>query len=130
MHAFAKDCKNLDKLPKYVPNLSKVTDASQMFEDAHAFDQPLNHWDVAHIEDMSAMFKNAFNFNQPLDNWNVSSVQNMNMMFMHASSFSYYPENWIVPKGQAEAMFHYTKVENSPMRNRSRHEIREGSAHD
>ena len=52
-----------------------------MFNNAHAFNQPLNNWNVSSVTDMSYMFYFAVVFDQPLNNWNVSNVTTMEFMF-------------------------------------------------
>ena len=63
------------------PDLSGVTDMSEMFRDAVKFNGNLSSWDVSSVTDMSDMFYNTAAFNQPLNNWNVSSVTDMSGMF-------------------------------------------------
>ena len=67
-------------------NVSNVTDMSQLFSGANAFNQPLNNWDVGNVTNMDSMFACAASFNQPLNNWNVSNVTDMRGMFLSASS--------------------------------------------
>ena len=59
-----------------------------MFNDARAFNQPLNNWNVSNVRYMNRMFWDAKSFNQPLNNWNVSNVKDMSYMFHEASSFN------------------------------------------
>ena len=81
------------------PDLSRVTDMSDMFRRASSFgyssDDNLSAWDVSSVTDMSGMFYNAFYFNGDLSNWNVSSVTDMSDMFA-AYSFNGNLSKWDV----------------------------------
>ena len=68
--------------------MSAVTDMSQMFNLASAFNQDLSKWDVSRAIDMDGMFSNSQSFNQDLSNWDVSSVTDMQLMFIEAISFN------------------------------------------
>ena len=78
------------------PDLSGVTDMSNMFDSAAAFDGDLSSWDVSSVTDMNSMFSGASSFNQPLNDWDVSSVTDMNSMFSGASSFNQPLNDWVV----------------------------------
>lgn len=61
---------------------SSVTDMTQMFEFAYAFNDPsILTWDVSSVTDLSACFHNADSFNQDLGGWNVSAATTMTTMF-------------------------------------------------
>ncbi len=88
-------CENLTTFSAQdTPDLSRVTNASSMFEDASAFNQPIGNWDVSSITDMSSMFLRANSFNQDIGGWDVSGVTNMNAMFNVASAFNQDIGNW------------------------------------
>lgn len=103
------------------PNLSKVTDMSQMFRACSKFNEPignwdvssvtkmvatffncpifnqnLNDWDVSHVTTMSQIFRWCIKFNQPLDKWKVSNVTNMVAMFMSCREFAQTLSSWDV----------------------------------
>ena len=78
------------------PDLSGVTDMSNMFDSAAAFDGDLSSWDVSSVTDMNSMFSGASSFNQPLNDWNVSSVTDMSGMFFFASTFDGDISGWNV----------------------------------
>ena len=78
------------------PNLSGVTNMSQMFHAAVKFDGNIGGWDVSNVTDMAFMFFNAKTFNQDIGGWNVSSVTNMNSMFDFASDFDQNIGDWNV----------------------------------
>lgn len=100
-----------------VPNLIGVTDISDMFRDASAFNGDISAWNVSsvtnmasmfngasafdnggfpliwglgtsNVTDMSFMFSGATVFNQDLSSWNVSSVTTMLHMFSSANDFN------------------------------------------
>ena len=80
------------------PDLTKVTDMSEMFNDCSAFNQPLEKWTVSQVTDMSGMFRGCRAFNQPLEKWDVSKVTHMNSMFYKCKSFNQPLEKWDVSK--------------------------------
>ena len=57
-----------------------------------AFDQELNAWNVAKVTAMANMFEDATAFNQKLDGWDVGAsswaASGMDFMFWGASSFN------------------------------------------
>ena len=79
-----------------VPDLSGVTDMSQMFADADSFNGDISPWDVSGVTDMSYMFSNASSFNSDLSPWDVSSVTDMSGMFAGADSFNGDISEWDV----------------------------------
>ena len=78
------------------PDLSSVTDMSDMFRDASSFNGNLSSWNVSSVTNMDSMFSGASDFNQPLSSWNVSKVTNMGSMFRSASSFNGNLSSWDV----------------------------------
>ena len=76
------------------PNLSSVTDMSDMFEGASSFNGDLSGWNVSSVTDMEDVFRDS-GFNQPLDSWDVSSVTNMKGMFRDAA-FDWPLNSWNV----------------------------------
>jgi len=91
--AFA-GCKNLQINAKDIPDLSRVSDMSNMFANAKSFNQSIENWDVSNVTTMDMMFYGAASFNQPLDKWNVASVSNMSYMFGYAVSFDQNLNSW------------------------------------
>ncbi|TMM59438.1 BspA family leucine-rich repeat surface protein [Maribacter algarum] len=102
-------------------DVSNVTDMSEMFSEAYEFNQPLNSWDVSNVTDMSSMFERAELFNQPLDNWDVSSVTNMYRMFdgfVRNMDFNQPLNSWDVSNVTNMAlMFRRTEDFNQPLNN-------------
>ena len=78
------------------PDLSLVTDMSNMFGSATAFDGDLSSWDVSSVTDMSVMFFEASSFNGDLSSWDVSSVTDMSNMFGSATAFDGDLSSWDV----------------------------------
>ena len=69
-------------------DVSRVTDMSSLFENAHRFNRDLSNWDVSRVTNMSRMFNYALSFNGDLSNWHVSRVTNMSNMFNRAEVFN------------------------------------------
>ena len=80
-------------------NASHVTSVENMFDGAFRFNQPLGRRQVGHALDMSSMLVNAI-FNQPVDLWNVSQVTTMARMFAHARSFNQPLTSWNATRAQ------------------------------
>ena len=78
------------------PDLTNVTDMSEMFARCSSFNQPLEKWDVSNVTNMSEMFSICSAFNQPL-NWDVSQVSSMKKIFYCCISFNQ-PLNWDVSR--------------------------------
>jgi surface protein len=69
-------------------NTAAVTNMSRMFHSAQTFNQPIGTWNTAAVTNMNGMFVSAFNFNQPIGIWNTSAVADMNGMFADADNFN------------------------------------------
>ena len=78
------------------PDLSQVSNMSEMFYHARSVNADFSHWDVSNVANMSSMFRFASSFNGNLSSWDVSSVTNMEMMFYVASSFNSDISGWDV----------------------------------
>jgi surface protein len=75
---------------------SGVTDMSNMFDEAFAFNADIGSWDVSSVTDMGSMFSDATVFNQDIGSWDVSSVTDMGSMFRDATSFNADIGSWDV----------------------------------
>ncbi len=76
------------------PNLSQVTDMSNMFTRASAFNGDLSDWDTSSVTSMRAMFSEASAFNGDLSDWDISSVKTMSDMFNSAREFNADISGW------------------------------------
>ncbi len=79
-------CINLVVNATDVPDLSQVTDMSEMFSGASAFNQDISNWDVSNVTNMSYLFYFASAFEQDLSTWDVASVTNMSQMFAYGKN--------------------------------------------
>ncbi|SFC31122.1 surface protein [Flagellimonas taeanensis] len=112
-------CANMVYNATDVPDLSKVTDMSNMFYEsatfngeignwntsiathmegvffgATAFNGDIGNWDVSNVTTMSTMFYGATSFDQPLGDWDVSNVTTMFSMFRDAAAFNQNLGGW------------------------------------
>ena len=84
-----RGCNNLsDYTAIDTPDLSQVTDMSDMFSGASVFNGNIGDWKVGNVTNMQSIFSHAFAFNQDISRWTVSKVTNMSYMFLHASAFN------------------------------------------
>ncbi|MCP4767153.1 MAG: BspA family leucine-rich repeat surface protein, partial [Gammaproteobacteria bacterium] len=70
------------------PDLSGVTNLSEMFKDATSINQDLSAWDTSSVTSMFRMFYGATTFNQDISAWDTSSVTNMSRMFSGVTTFN------------------------------------------
>ncbi|QAA80471.1 BspA family leucine-rich repeat surface protein [Aequorivita sp. H23M31] len=77
------------------PDLSQVTDMSEMFYQSGEFNGDISGWDVSNVKNMSLMFFQCPAFNQDIGNWNVSNVTDMSHMF-EKTPFNQDIGNWDV----------------------------------
>ncbi len=97
MNEAFEDCANMNiALKAGAPNLSKVTDMTEMFEGATGLTGNLSAWDVSNVTNMNSMFRGAVNFKSNLNAWDVSNVTNMALMFSSATSFNGNLATWNV----------------------------------
>jgi len=78
------------------PDVSNVTDMSDMFGSAYAFNQDISSWNVSNVTDMRGMFRNTIAFNQDLSSWDVSNVTYIGEMFHMATAFNQDLSSWDV----------------------------------
>jgi surface protein len=97
-------------------DVSSVTNMYRMFRDARAFNQPIGGWDVSSVTDMAALFERAYAFDQPIGDWDVSSVTHMNYMFVNAAAFNQPIGDWDVSSVTNMAfMFHGATLFDQPI---------------
>jgi len=102
------DCDNVVFNASDTPNLSHVTDMSNMFEETDNFNEDISSWDVSHVTNMEYMFYHAKAFNQDISSWDVSHITNMHSMFDSAVAFNQNIGSWDVSKvTNMDWMFHY-----------------------
>ena len=77
-------------------NTSRVTDMSRMFDGAYAFNKDIGRWNTSRVTDMSRMFDGAYAFNKDIGRWNTSRVTDMSRMFDGAKAFNKAMWNWDV----------------------------------
>ena len=78
------------------PDLSRVTDMSQMFRACSKFNEPIGNWDVSSVTKMVATFFNCPIFNQNLNDWDVSHVTTMSQIFRWCVKFNQPLDKWKV----------------------------------
>ena len=71
---------NLTSVPTCLP--STVSDLSNTFNGATAFNQSVASWDTSNVTTMSGMFNGASTFDQDLASWSVGSVTDMGSMLV------------------------------------------------
>ena len=67
-----------------------------MFNNATAFNQPLNNWDISGVTSLAlqSMFNGASSFNGDISNWNTSNISSFFGMFNGASAFNQNLSAW------------------------------------
>ncbi len=83
-------CANLQVTATDLPNLSGVTDMSQMFRGCTVLNSPANigSWNTTTVINMSGVFSDTNTFNQDIGAWNTTTVTNMSGMFTNALAFN------------------------------------------
>ncbi len=80
MEAMFSNCVFMNYNATDVPDLSNVTNASEMFRDTSAYIGNLASWDVSTITDMSYMFYDITGTISNISGWDVSNVTDMSYM--------------------------------------------------
>ena len=78
------------------PDLSAVTDTSEMFRFATSFNGNLSTWDVSHVTDMNRMFEAASAFHGDISSWNVSGATDMSYMLSIGRIFTQNLGDWYI----------------------------------
>ncbi len=79
-----------------IPDMSAVTNMTNMFRGATSFNQDIGDWDVSQVITMTGMFSSATSFNQDIGGWDVSGVTDMGFMFSEARAFNQDIGSWKV----------------------------------
>ena len=109
-------CSNLTGNFTDSPDLSGVTDMSDMFAAAGAFNQNIGNWDTSQVTDMSHLFSFATAFNQDIGNWDTSQVTDMSFMFWDASAFNQPIGSWDTRQvTDMSYMFNFASAFNQPI---------------
>lgn len=99
-------------------NTSHVTTLLSTFAGCFLFNQPVGNWDTSNVTMMGITFSSALVFNQPLANWNTSKVNHMTAMFSGAKEFNQPIGNWDLSNTiDCEFMFSGAKKFNQPIGN-------------
>ena len=96
MNSAFKGCTNLEILAFDNPDLSAVTDMTEMFSGCTSFNEPIGNWDVSNVNNMRALFFGASLFNQDVSMWDTHLIGDMKEMFYQASSFNQNISQWNV----------------------------------
>ncbi len=87
-------CANLAGQASDSPDLTAVTDMSQMFLNASSFNQNIGTWNTSSVTNMATMFDGASSFNQNIGSWNTANVVGMSYMFKDATAFNQDIGSW------------------------------------
>ncbi|SDJ18559.1 BspA family leucine-rich repeat surface protein [Chryseobacterium jejuense] len=113
-------CENMDITANDIPDLSEVTDMSNMFYSCHSLvgNPTINNWDISNVTSLVGTFNTCYLFNQPLGNWNTSNVTSMAATFLMAQEFNQPIGNWNTSKVETTtSMFFYASKFNQPIGN-------------
>lgn len=91
-------CSNLQVAAADAPDLSGVTDISNMFRDCTSLTGGVSNWNTENIVFMLNVFMGATSFNGDIGNWNTSNVENMSSMFAQCTVFNQDIGNWNTSK--------------------------------
>ena len=91
---------------------SNLTSMRSMFDEAKAFNQPLDTFDTSNVTNMHTMFNYAEAFNQPIEHFDTSSLTGVHMLFDGANAFNQPLNNWDTSKvTNMYTMFRNTKFD-------------------
>ena len=85
MHGADCGAAGLNDMPSW--DVSLVTDMTEMFMNAAAFDQPIGDWDVSSVTNMGDMFNGAAAFRQHITGWYTPALTTSTSMFSGATAW-------------------------------------------
>lgn len=90
MNSMFQNCINLNISATDIPDLSAVTDMSDMFYGCTSLNSPsnINSWNTTTVTNMYRLFWGAAAFNQSIGGWNTENVTTMERMFRNATAFN------------------------------------------
>lgn len=89
------NCSNLIINAADVPDLSKLTNVTAMFQGVDSIGPAIVDWDVSTISFFSSMFNNVSSFNQDIGGWDVSAARDMSSM-LSGTGFNQDISSWDV----------------------------------
>ncbi|ASK30111.1 hypothetical protein CEY12_08280 [Chryseobacterium sp. T16E-39] len=113
-------CRDFDVTATDSPDLSAVTDMSNMFASNFTLigNSTFDNWDTSHVENLLGTFSGCFVFNQPVGSWDTSNVNMMGITFTAAKQFNQPLAHWNTSKVvYMTAMFSGAKEFNQPIGN-------------
>ncbi|MDH7447529.1 BspA family leucine-rich repeat surface protein [Aquimarina sp. 2201CG14-23] len=116
-------CSGLTLNADDTPDLSAVTDVSQMFRGARSFVDAKDNigiWNVSTVTNMSNMFRVASDFNENISSWNVGNVTNFSFMLSTTNIFNQNLNTWNIGENvtgtiNMSGMFDSTLAFNQPL---------------
>ncbi len=113
MKAAFSGCTKLEVPAEDAPNLSKVSDLSDMFLYAAMANPNTTNWNTSNVTTMENMFAFADAANPNTSNWDTSRVENMSFMFSNALIADPDTSNWNVGNvTEMRSMFADTEMAN------------------
>jgi surface protein len=100
--------KNCEKLIDANLDTTGVTNMSEMFHGAHAFNGDVSKFDTTNVTDMRNMFTNAIKFSGSVDSWDTRNLVQggLDGCFNGCSSFTpKFGDNWHIPQINSHAEF-------------------------
>ncbi len=89
------NCGNMVYNATDTPNLTQVTNMSEMFANADSFNGNLSNWDTSNITNMAQVFNGIDEFQgMGIETWNTQNVASMDNMFASATAFDQNLGNW------------------------------------
>jgi surface protein len=79
-------------------NTSTVIKMNFLFHSATQFNKNIGNWNTTKVTSMPSMFQSAYSFNQDISNWNTGEVTSMAWMFKDALIFNQNIGNWNTSK--------------------------------